>query len=212
MASYLHLPERSGIYQIVNKTTEKRYVGYTSNIRQRLKGHVSDLTLGKHPNDYLQKAWDKYGPHDFTLLVLEECGKTMLCLREDYWVNILMTTDRYRGYNINPTDPNGKAGRSEETIEKIRVANKGRRPSALCIERRKQVKTSEEGRLKQREGLSKVDWYKLREDKRKKVIDTITGNIFDSLTIAAQTFGIPKHRLSKYLVGTRTNKTNLKYL
>ena len=51
-----------------------------------------------------------------------------------------------------------------------------------------------------------------RENKRKKVIDTTTGIIYDSLRLAAESMNIPKSNLSKYLVGTRTNKTTLKYL
>jgi group I intron endonuclease len=212
MSTYIHLPEVSGIYQIVNNTTEKRYVGYASNIRQRLKGHVSDLSLKKHANNYLQKAWDKHGQNDFTFLVIEECCKEALCLKEDYWVKILKTTNEYYGYNIKPTDPEGKAGQSLETIEKLKIANKGKTPSALCLQRRKETQTSKEGRERQIASLKKVDWYKVREHKRKKVINIVTGEIYDSLKTAAKIYNIPTSRLSKYLVGTRTNKTNLKYL
>jgi group I intron endonuclease len=77
MATYIHLPEVSGIYQIVNNTTEKRYVGYASNIRQRLKGHVSDLSLKKHANNYLQKAWDKHGQNDVTGEIYESAKKAI---------------------------------------------------------------------------------------------------------------------------------------
>lgn len=212
MATYLHLPETSGIYQIVNKTTEKRYVGYASNIRQRLKGHISDLSLNKHPNDYLQKAWNKYGAEAFSSSVLEVCPKENLCLKEDYWVKVLKVCDKYFGYNIKNTDPKGLAGCAEETKVKLSIINKGQKPSALCIERRKQVQMSKEGRDRQLASLKKIDWYKVRENRKKKIIDIITGEVFDSLNVAAKIYNIPKSRLSKYLVGTRTNKTNLKYL
>lgn len=212
MATYIHLPERSGIYQILNRITQKRYIGYASNIRARLKGHGSDLNKKQHPNSYLQKAWLKYGESNFIFSVIEECPKDVLCLMEDYWVKILKTTDEYFGYNIKQTDPNGKAGQAESTKEKLRLINKGKKPSDLCIARRKKIQMSKEGRERQIESLKKVDWFKLRENKRKKVIDTTTGIIYDSLRLAAESMNIPKSNLSKYLVGSRTNKTTLKYL
>ena len=212
MATYIHLPEKSGIYQILNITTQKRYIGYASNIRARLKGHGSDLNKKQHPNDYLQKTWLKYGECNFIFSVIEECSKDKLCLMEDYWVKILKTTDEYFGYNIKSTDPNGKAGQSESTKEKLRIINKGKKPSELCIARRKEVQMSKEGRERQIQSLKKVDWFKLRENKRKQVIDSTTGIIYNSLRVAAECINIPRSRLSKYLVGTRTNKTTLKYL
>lgn len=212
MATYIHLPERSGIYQILNKITQKRYIGYASNIRTRLKGHGSDLNKKQHPNNYLQKAWLKHGESNFIFSVIEECSKDVLCLREDYWVKILKTTDEYFGYNIKQTDPNGKAGQSESTKEKLRLVNKGKKPSDFCIEQRKKVQMSKEGREKQIESLKKIDWFAVRKNKRKKVMDTTTGIIYDSLMLAAKSINISNSRLSKYLVGTRTNKTTLKYL
>ncbi len=211
MAIFTHLPERSGIYQIVNNITQKRYIGYASSVRQRLKGHLHDLNNNKHPNDYLQKSWNKYGYNNFSLLIIQECSKEDLCLMEDYWVKILKTTDREFGYNLKETDPLGKASCSEETKLKISNSNKGRKSSLYCIQRRKETKTSPEGRQRQIESLKKVDWFKVRESKRKKVIDTNTGIIYESLKKAAEVFNIPKYNLSKYLLGTRTNKTSLTY-
>lgn len=212
MSSFTHLPEVSGVYQILNIESQKRYIGYASNIRGRIKGHESDLNKKKHANDHLQKAWNKYGKHQFTYSVLQECSKDQLCLMEDYWVRVLKTTDEYFGYNIKPTDPNGIAGQSEATKAKLRISNKNARPSELCIQRRKEVQMSLEGRARQKESLKKVDWFKLRESKRKKVVDTTTGIIYDSLRLASEAINTPKTKLSKYLLGTRTNKTNLQYL
>ena len=213
MATYIHLPEVSGIYQIVNNTTEKRYVGYASNIRQRLKGHVSDLSLKKHANNYLQKAWDKHGQNDFTFLVIEECCKESLCLKEDYWVKILKTTNEYYGYNIKPTDPEGKAGQSLETIEKLKIANKGKTPSALCLQRRKETQTSKEGKQRIWDSRKHIDYTKLHREKRgRKVIDNTTGKIYGSLAEVCELIGMTKGSLSRILLGKRKNKTNLQYL
>lgn len=216
MATYIHIPEKSGIYQIVNNITQRRYIGYASSIRQRLKGHVSDLSNNKHANDYLQKSWNKYGAVNFTLSVLQECSKDQLCLLEDYWVKVLKTTNREFGYNLKDTNPNGNPSCAEETKAKLRISNKNVRPSELCIQKKKEYwfnnPMTEDHKTACREGLKKVDWITLRKSKRKKVINIITGEIYDSLTEVCNLIHMKKGKLSKYLLGTRTNKTNFKYL
>lgn len=213
MATYLHLPEKSGIYQIINKVSEKRYVGYASNIRQRIKGHYSDLGLSKHPNNYLQKSWCKYGPNNFKFSVLQECSKNEMCLLEDYWVKILKTCNREFGYNLKDTDPDGKPGLAPETIEKMRLANKGKRPSDFCLQRRKEVQTSKEGKQRIWDSRKHIDYTKLHREKRgRKVIDNTTGKIYGSLAEVCELIGMTKGSLSRILLGKRKNKTNLQYL
>ena len=204
----------TGIYQIVNQVTQKRYIGLASNLNSRKQGHIYDLRRGKHGNKYLQKAWDKYGEINFKFNCIEECSIEDLHKREDYWVKVLNVLDRYYGYNLKPTDPNGCSILSEETRAKISATHKtkGIRPSTLCIANRKKVNMSPEGRANQIISLKKIDFNEVNKAKRKTVIDTATNQIYDSLTIAAEALGMTKHKLSKYLLGTRTNKTTFKYL
>ena len=48
-----------GIYQITNKMDNKFYLGSSSNLKNREKAHYSYLQKGKHPNRYLQKAYNE---------------------------------------------------------------------------------------------------------------------------------------------------------
>lgn len=211
--THLHLPDSPGIYQIVNNVTQKSYIGYASSIRSRIKGHISDLMYGKHPNDYLQKAWNKHGRYNFCFKVLQECQKDQLCLYEDYWAKVLKVNDPEFGYNLKPTDPNGKPGQSLETIEKIRRANKGRKPSDLCMQRRKEVKTSDEGKKRILESRKDIDYTRLHREKRgKQVFDWENGIIYRSLGDVEDTTGIPRYELSRKLSGKRRNNTNYSYL
>jgi hypothetical protein len=50
----------------------------------------------------------------------------------------------------------------------------------------------------------------LKERNSKKVIDTNTGKIYESISEAAHDFNIPRSTLIHYLLGSRTNKTTLK--
>ena len=49
----------SGVYQILNVTTNKRYIGSSKNIVKRLKDHIKSLHSGKHHSILLQRAWNK---------------------------------------------------------------------------------------------------------------------------------------------------------
>jgi len=63
--------EISGIYKIVNIINGKYYVGSSKNIKNRWKRHNKDLNKGCHRNNYLQRAWNKYGERNFEFVIVE---------------------------------------------------------------------------------------------------------------------------------------------
>jgi group I intron endonuclease len=213
MATYLQsIP---GIYKITNTVNNKIYIGCASNIRTRINGHLYDLRKGIHKNDYLQKSWNKYGEKVFIFEVVEKCIIDVLHTREHYWVNQLNCLDKLIGYNLKPTDPNGCSLHSEETKEKLRVANKGKKPSQACIEAGKIYNASEECKMnliEARKKLKDIDFNVVNAHKRKSIINVITGEVYESLAVAANTLNIPKYELSRRILGKRKNNTNLIYL
>lgn len=60
------------IYQIRNKINNKIYIGSTNNVRKRWNNHRSKLNNNIHENQYLQKAWNKYGEINFQFSIIEE--------------------------------------------------------------------------------------------------------------------------------------------
>lgn len=50
----------SGVYQIYNPITNKRYIGSSINVERRLKEHLRNLKRNNHHNMYLQAAYNKY--------------------------------------------------------------------------------------------------------------------------------------------------------
>ena len=62
---------KSGIYKIVNKVDGKYYVGRTLDFKQRWNEHRVDLNSGKHNNDHLRYAWDKYKEENFEFVIIE---------------------------------------------------------------------------------------------------------------------------------------------
>jgi hypothetical protein len=75
------------IYQITNKTNNKRYIGKTKNsIQSRFHSHVSYAKYGSP--SYLHRAIRKYGKENFSIVVLEENIKdeNHLNVREIFWI------------------------------------------------------------------------------------------------------------------------------
>lgn len=204
---------KPGIYKIINTLSNKVYVGCASNIRTRWNGHLYDLRKEKHPNTYLQKAWSKYGESNFRFEIIESCDITDLYVREHYWVNILDCLNRSKGYNLRPTDTLGCSTHSEETKEKIRLANKGKKPSELCIQRLKERKLLKEHKELLVNSRKHIDFTKLHREKRgKKIMDTETQVIYGSLAELCEILNITKGSLSRKLLGRRHNNTNFKYI
>ena len=66
----------AGIYAIVNTVNGHMYVGSSVNLMKRQKTHWSVLRRGKHWNQRLQAAWNKYGPSVFVFRIVTIMGRT----------------------------------------------------------------------------------------------------------------------------------------
>jgi group I intron endonuclease len=211
MSTYIQ--SSSGIYKITNIVNNKLYIGCASNIRTRKNGHLYDLRNNYHKNSYLQKAWNKYGEVNFKFEILELCNIEVLHEKEHFWVSCYNCLDRNIGYNLKPTDPNGSSIHSEETKEKLRQANKGKKPSALCIQKLKERTISPEHKEILKKSREQIDFKKVHRDKRgKKIIDITTGIIYSSLAEVCDLLNITKGSLSRKLLGKRINNTTFKYI
>lgn len=81
------LPDSSGVYMIKNVLNDKRYIGSSRNIKQRLRTHLSTLIRNLHHNKHLQNSYNKYGQSSFKMCVLECCEDirdTILFLEQKY--------------------------------------------------------------------------------------------------------------------------------
>jgi len=114
---------KSGVYEIRNLLNNHIYIGSSINICKRWKEHTSSLIKGKHANQHLQKAWNKYGEDNFSFRILEECSPvkdTILFLEQKY-------LDLSPEYNICKIAGNTQGvSRSKECRKKIGEANRKR--------------------------------------------------------------------------------------
>ena len=126
-----HLTTMYFIYVIENLLDGKMYIGQTIDPARRRRGHFSPSS--KCP--YISNAIQKYGIGNFDFRLLEECTTLEDAnTQEKYWIKELASLAPH-GYNLRE---GGDAGGlpSQETIEKIRLANTGKKQTEEQKEKR----------------------------------------------------------------------------
>src|SRR6266566_9622587 len=120
---------KSGIYWILNKVNNKTYIGCTTNFYNRWSRHRLDLNNNRKSNMHLQNAWNLYGAESFDFEILQCCNKEELLKWEEWWITLLGSRNRYKGYNILESDPHTLIHRhNQETKEKLSILARGRTP------------------------------------------------------------------------------------
>lgn len=90
---------RTGIYKITNIESQKCYIGQAVNIADRWKQHIKRGVGAEAPTrNKLYPAMYELGPEQFTFEILEECDKSLLDSREDYWQEFYQAKEF--GYSI----------------------------------------------------------------------------------------------------------------
>lgn len=131
----------SGIYIIRNKINNKIYIGSAVNFNDRWKRHLRDLKKGTHHSIHLQRSWIKYGISNFIFEIVEKSEPSKLIQREQFHLDFHKSYDIKNGYNMSPTAGSSLGiKRSQETKDKIRIANLGKKES-LETRNRKSVST-----------------------------------------------------------------------
>ena len=77
---------KTGIYKITNTINQMCYVGQSINIADRFKQHIKRGIGAETPTkNKLYPAMLKDGVENFTFELIEECDRSLLNDREDYW-------------------------------------------------------------------------------------------------------------------------------
>jgi len=171
-----------GIYCIENIVNGKKYIGQSENLERRMSVHKSCLRGGYHENNYLQRAWSKYGEINFKIFILVECQMCELDEREKFFIQHYKSAIEDFGYNLEGGGRNGKwiseisktlmsrarKGKvpSGETRKKLSEAGRGR---VLSEEARMKIKNSKIGlkhtnETKKKISESKKEWYRTHKN------------------------------------------------
>lgn len=134
----------SGIYKILNIANCKIYIGSAKNFYKRWNLHRSDLINNKHPNRYLQFAWNKQGEWFFKFEIIEIVDDPIkLIEREQYWIDLLAPE-----YNIcKIAGSNLGIKYSEESKKKMSAWQIGRK---MSDEARARMSVSAKGHIRNR--------------------------------------------------------------
>lgn len=117
--------KKIGVYQILNLTNGKSYIGSSRCIYDRFYNHKINLNNNKNANTHLQLSWNMYGKDNFKFNILEECKVEELIEKEKKWVEIFNTTNPEKGYNkVIPGEEYKIAFRKNDRI-KIRKGRNG---------------------------------------------------------------------------------------
>ena len=147
----------SGVYKIRNRENNLIYVGSSTNIEYRWRGHKALLRHNKHHNSHLQNAWNKYGEDAFEFLVIEEVlDEKFILNREDFWLIKTNCCNKEFGYNIS--EKAGRPNHSAETRAKIKESRKNYKPTE---ETKKKIGLSSLG------NISRLGQKRSEEEKKK---------------------------------------------
>lgn len=226
---------KPAIYKITNPKGQS-YIGATSNASKRY-GQYSGMSFKGQRK--LSESFTTYGKGCHTFEIVEYCDKEKLPERERYWTIEYDSVEN--GLNLDvPRDENHKLIRSKETLEMIGRANKGKilpqhvkdaiiravkgkKQSQEHINKRKlfgekNPMFGKEGYWKGkkipehvRQSLLSVDRTFGKNGRAKKVINVITGEIFDSAKRALPE-GMKYSTFKAQLQGKNPNTTSFKYL
>ncbi len=88
---------KAGIYEIINKINDKKYIGSSIDLENRRRAHFSELTRKIHGNAALQNSYNKHGFENFKFNILFYCNKkdselfTLQTNRGIFHVNFLIS-------------------------------------------------------------------------------------------------------------------------
>jgi len=165
----------SGVYWIVNRANNKRYLGSTGNLKNRWAEHKRALRGGYHWNDHLQRAFQKCGEEKFVFEVVAYMDADKALAFEDYLLKNYPTMFEYniardatapmRGHEHTEEAKAKMRGRvvSEKTREKIGDGNRGK---IVSEEARKKIGDWNRGKVISDETRAKMSEAKSGEAQR----------------------------------------------
>jgi group I intron endonuclease len=214
-----------GIYKITNPKGAV-YIGESKDIYKRWNKNYKYLQCKGQKKLY--NSFITYGVENHTFEIIKECKEEEIPYYERHYQEYYNVLDREFGLNLKLRNVGDKKQvQSEETKQKIREKAKGRKQSEQTKRKLSEVnkghkynlgkKRSEETRKKMSESNkgkkhSEETKQKMSEAKCKKVINTETGEIYDSAKkmceILELNYGVIVNKLS----GRRKNNTIFRYL
>ena len=145
------MENKTGIYEVLNTTNGKRYIGQASHIRKRWEQHRWHLKRGLHHSSPLQRAWDKYGEAAFKFRVILTCAVSML----DFYEQQLLDKVRPE-YNLAPVAGSSRGVKHPPRTAEQRATNaRAQLGKRHTLESRKHMSDVFKGRVYSKDAIAK---------------------------------------------------------
>ena len=186
---------KTGIYKITSPTG-RVYIGQAKNIKSRWSSYktMHHSIVGQIK---LYRSFVKHGVENHTFEIIEECSIEQLNKRERFWQDYYDVLNRGLNCVLVATDELLRVYSDENKIRLIKAFSGKNNPmfGKIYTDKEKQnLKDKLSG------ALSPVS---------KLVLDTQTGIFYYTIKEASEAYNIKYYTLVAYLIGSRTNKTNL---
>lgn len=174
------------IYKIENNVNGKVYIGQTIvGFEVRIRQHKSALRHNRHPNNYLQRSWNKYGESNFKYSVIEHKNICDIDFAESGWITHYK--NRSGVYNL---ESGGSKNKKHSELSRLKMS----------ISTKAALSRSETKRRIRAAGLKRRG---KNNHKSKEVICINTKKVYDSITDASKDTNIPISDISRVLNGNR---------
>jgi len=131
------------VYAIRNLDSGKAYIGSSIVHHARWRWHRWALRYGRHPNSYLQRAWNLYGEPTFEFLVLEdEISVDLLAERERHWLDTARSSSQVYNLQAVASWSGNKRQMTSEQKDKVSKRVRGR---TLSDETRRRISQAHMG-------------------------------------------------------------------
>lgn len=182
------------IYKITNIENEKNYIGQTNNFARRKREHKTALKRGVHSNNLLQNSWKKYGEEKFVFEELQWCEKDEVDELEKFWITFFHSNNTDFGYNL---ESGGSLLKEHHELTKRKLSRNSKK---LWADENYRAKT-----------LKRLIRKGKDNNMAKKVICIDTGEIFDTMTEAAEKKGVNMKNISQVCIGEKISTGGMQF-
>lgn len=166
------------VYEILNISNHKRYIGCSADVKSRWNHHKHLLRLNKHNNKHLQSSWNNHGEDNFIFTILFQFKDINEMYAKE---KELVKLDSNLFYNLSEGGRGSSAGFkwSDESRKKLSESKKLTAKNVMTQEVKDRISASKKGSL-----MHESTRIALEQAKQKKCI--ANGIIYDSIKKAAE--------------------------
>ena len=192
-----------GVYKITNTVNGCFYIGSSLNVKHRMSVHRCKSMWKQLPSNKMYQDMAEIGVEKFTFEIIEECDKSVLREREQYYIELLQPQYNQlyaKGWNI---ERHKKTREAFEKTERRKIQHRMYNQSDKCKETRNIYQQSEGYKNLVKKRCNTDEWRELQRNYQRQLCN-YNGEV---LTLGAlcrrfyrRKMEHPMHEARKYLI------------